>query len=72
MKRRYKVELDTLNVVELSRLIDLWIKNARNRDIAKDVLLNGLTYECVAEKYDLSVRQTKNIVYKVEDTIFNK
>lgn len=72
MKRRYKVELETLNALELGRLIDLWIKNARNRDIAKDVLLNGFTYECVAEKYSLSVRQTKNIVYKVEDTIFNK
>lgn len=36
----------------------------RNRKIVYDKLINGMTYEQVAEKYELSDRQIKNIVYK--------
>lgn len=36
----------------------------RNRKIVYDKLINGMTFEAVAEKYELSDRQIKNIVYK--------
>ena len=49
---------------ELSYLIDQWIRSERDRTILKDRLINGLTFERLAEKHDMSVRQTKNIVYK--------
>ena len=49
---------------EVCYLIDQWIRNERDRAILKDRLINGLTYERLAEKHDMSVRQTKNIVYK--------
>ena len=58
---------------EVERLIDEWIigRNAqRNRLILKRRLCDGLTYERIAEDFDLSVRQVKNIVYKCEDIIF--
>ena len=49
---------------ELSYLIDQWIRSERDRAILKDRLINGLTFERLAEKHDMSVRQTKNIVYR--------
>ena len=45
-------------------MIDQWIRNERDRAILKDRLINGLTFERIAEKHDMSVLQTKNIVYK--------
>ena len=50
-------------------LIDEWIKSARDREIMKDRLINGFTYEALAEKYDMSVRQIKNIAYKNNDLL---
>lgn len=58
---------------EIERLIEEWIigKNAkRDRAILKDRLLDGLTYEKLAEKHDMSVRQIKNIVYKRQERLF--
>lgn len=58
---------------EICALIDEWTvgRNAeRDRSIMKDRLINGLTYERLAEKYDMSVRQISNIVYKRQDILF--
>lgn len=58
---------------DIENLIDEWIigKHAkRDRDILRLRLLDGLTYEKIAEKKDMSVRQIKNIVYKRQDVIF--
>lgn len=44
---------------EISFLIDQWIRNARDRAILKDRLINGMTFERLAEKHDMSVRQRK-------------
>ena len=35
----------------------------------KDRLIDGMTYEQIAEKHDMSVRQTKNIIYKATEKI---
>lgn len=59
---------------ELEHLIDEWIigKNAeRDRKILKRRLLDGITYDRLAEEFDLSVRQLKNIIYKAEDRLFS-
>ena len=50
----------------ISELIDGCIsgKNAeRNRCILKRRIIDGVRYEPLSEEFDLSVRQTKNIVY---------
>jgi DNA-directed RNA polymerase specialized sigma24 family protein len=52
---------------ELSMLIDEWIFSERDRAILKRRLLDGVHYEPLAEEFDLSVRQVKNIVYKAQD-----
>ena len=57
---------------ELSNLIDEWILNERNRAILKRRLLDSVIYEKLAEEFDLSVRQVKNIVYKSEGILFRK
>ena len=54
---------------EIDYLIDQWIRNERDRAILKDRLIDGMTYEQIAEKHDMSVRQIKNIIYKSTDKI---
>ena len=58
---------------ELEALVDNWIigRNAeRNRMILKRRLLDGITFDRLAEEFDLSVRQVKNIVYQCEDKLY--
>lgn len=55
---------------EISNLIDEHIHNKRDRAILKQRLVDGITYEKLAENFDMSVRQIKNIVYKSEDKLF--
>ena len=58
---------------EICILIDEWIvgRNAeRDRAILKRRLVDGLTYERLAEEFDMSVRQISNIVYKRQDVLF--
>ena len=57
---------------EVCYLIDQWIRNERDREILKDRLINGLTFERLAEKHDMSVRQTKNIVYKSMEKLVSR
>ena len=49
---------------EWENLIDQWIFSERDRAILKRRLLDGICYEPLAEEFDLSVQQTKTIVYK--------
>lgn len=58
---------------EISEAIDEWIigTNAhRDRMVLKSRLIDGLTYEALAEMYDMSPRQIKRIVYKTQETLF--
>ena len=49
---------------EWENLIDQWVFKERDRAILKRRLLDGICYEPLAEEFDLSVQQTKTIVYK--------
>ena len=66
---RINIERYNLSRSELQYLIDQWIFNERHRLILADRLFNGITYERMAEKYDLSTQQVKNIVYKAMDRL---
>lgn len=55
---------------QIESLIEEWILNERNRAILKRRLIDGITYEKLAEEFDMSVRQIKNIVYKSEEKLF--
>lgn len=54
---------------ELTFLIDEWILNERNRNILKRRILDGVTFEKLAEEFDLSTQQVKNIVYKCQNIL---
>ena len=65
---------DGLSKSDLDVLINEWIigKNAeRDRAILRRRLFDGITFERLAEEFELSVRQTKNIVYKGESKIYS-
>lgn len=64
--------IDDIPASEIERLINEWILNERNRAILKRRLIDGICYEPLAEEFDLSVRQVKQIVYKGEERIFKK
>lgn len=66
-----KREFD-LSRSEISTLIDEWIFSERDRNILKRRLLDGICYEPLAEEFDLSVRQIKDIVYKAQKALFGK
>lgn len=59
--------IENLSRSQLLLLIDEWIvgrNGERDRAILKRRLIDGKTYEVIAEEFDLSVRQTKSIIYK--------
>ena len=64
------MKLDDLSRSEIHHLIDEYIHNQRDRAVLKRKLTDGITYEKLAEEFDLSVGQTKNIVYKGKDRLF--
>ena len=55
---------------ELNEAIDEWILNKKHRCILKSRLIDGLTYDALAEMYIMSPRQIKRIVYKAQETLF--
>ena len=57
---------------EIIKAIDnsiIGFKSIRNREILKDHFVDGLTFEEVAEKHSMSVRQVKKISYDNEPII---
>ena len=54
---------------QISSVIDEHIHHSLHRQMLKDRLIDGMTYEQIAEKHDMSVRQTKNIIYKATEKI---
>lgn len=55
---------------QISAAIDEWIHSERDRQILKRRLIDGICYEPLAEEFDMSVRQIKNIVYKEQEKLF--
>lgn len=55
---------------DIEFVIEEWILNERDRKIMRRRLIDGICYEPLAEEFDLSVRQVKNIVYKCQEKIF--
>ena len=56
---------------QIAYVIDEYIHKKIHRDLLKRRYIDGLTFEELAEEFDLSVRHTKSIVYKYDNTIFS-
>lgn len=57
---------------DIAAIIDEYIHNEKYRAILKRRYIDGICYEPLSEEFGLSVRQTKNIIYKYEYTILSK
>lgn len=55
---------------QIKGLIQEHLHSQRDRGILFDRLVNGITFERLAEKHGLSERQVKTIVYKGEEVLF--
>lgn len=62
--------MEDLSRTEIEGLINEWILNERDRKILKRRLIDGVIYERLAEEFDMSTRQIKNVVYKSELKMF--
>ena len=58
--------------LEVAAAIDTWIHSERDRKLLKRRLIDGIVYEKLAEEFDLSVRQVKNIIYKGQEKVFRR
>ena len=59
-----KIVLPELSRTQYEELILEWIFSERDREITKRKLLDGVTYERLAEEFDISEVQAKRIVRK--------
>ena len=74
-EKEKQMKLEDVSRSQLELAVDEWIigRHAeRDRKILKRRLIDGITYERLAEEFDLSTQQIKNIVYKCENRLFKK
>lgn len=64
-----KIDAYNLCRADWEELIDQWIFKERDRKMLKRRLLDGVLFEKLAEEFDLSVPQTKSIIYKATDKL---
>lgn len=57
-------EASGLPLSACENLIDEWIFNKLHREICKDRLIDGMTYDDISKKYQKSERRVKDIIYK--------
>lgn len=50
--------------------INEYIHSERDRQMLRRRLVDGLTFEQLAEEFHYSVRHTKHIIYKAQETVF--
>ena len=55
---------------QIRRIIAEYIHSERDRRILERRLIDGVTFERLAEEFDMSARQMKNIVYRLQDKRF--
>lgn len=66
------MNLDDIPNSTIEHMIDEYVHNERNRKILKRKFIDGITFEKIAEEFDMSVRQIQKIVYKDGDRILLK
>ena len=54
----------------IRELIEEYIHSQRDRELLCDRLIDGLTFEQLAEKHDMSDRHVRRIIYKLQEQLF--
>jgi AraC-like DNA-binding protein len=66
-----KIPNDTnLDRYQWEDLIDRWVFNDQHRQMLKRNLLDGWTYERIAEEFEMSSRQIARIIPKLQEQLF--
>ena len=55
---------------QIREIIGEWIHSERDRKILERRLVDGITFERLGEEFDMSERQMKNIVYRLQEQLF--
>lgn len=55
---------------QIREIIGEYIHSSRDREIMARRLIDGITFEKLAEEFDLSVSQVKRIIRKDSDVLF--
>ena len=64
-----KDDFENVSISEIEHTIDEWIKSERDRQIMKRKLIDGITFEQLAEEFDMSVRGINYKVYKDKEIL---
>ena len=67
-RKRVYMELG-LSRTQIVYIVDEWVLSARDREIVKRKLIDGVTFEELAEEQNLSVQTIKRVVYKALSVI---
>ena len=62
-------KFNTISNTQLSQLIDDWIRSERDRKILKRSLIDGISYEKIAEEVEMSTIQIYRVVKKHIDEL---
>jgi hypothetical protein len=65
-----KTESFDLSRSDWENLIDQWVFKERDRAMLKRRLLDGITYERLAEEFDMSTQNVCSTIYKCQDKVF--
>ena len=57
---------------DMEKAINEYIHSERDRQILKSRLIDGLIYDELSDKYHLSARRVKTIVYRSQDGLFKR
>ncbi|MEE1138192.1 MAG: hypothetical protein U0M02_06915 [Acutalibacteraceae bacterium] len=67
-----KIENFDISRSEWEILIDEWIFDETHRKMLKRNLLDGRTYEQIAEQFGMSSRQVARLIPKLQDKLFKR
>jgi AraC-like DNA-binding protein len=67
-----KIENFDISRSEWENLIDEWIFDETHRKMLKRNLLDGRTYEQIAEQFGMSSRQVARLIPKLQDKLFKR
>lgn len=65
-----KIENFDMSRSEWENLIDEWVFNEIHRKMLKRNLLDGRTYEQIAEQFGMSSRQVARLIPKLQERLF--
>lgn len=67
-----KIPNEDLSRSQWENLIDEWIFNEEHRKMLKRNLLDGRTYEQLAEEFDCSRDKIARLIPRLQNRLFNK